>query len=160
MNLTQTEAEQLFELNKYQASAITVNFPIQGESIEIELQNETGRIKFIGDINNANEIVKKATFQVRYKKIFVLRRLDLNGNHRNPPDQAPNAIFEGYENYVFNKEDHVHFYFEDFGERWALPLSIMSEIGITENDDLFEKMQKFFKYCNVEELKIRKSLEL
>ena len=160
MNLTQIEAEQLIDLKKYCVSKIIVEFPYQGEEIEIELQNETGRIRFIADINNTNEIVKKATLQLRYKKIFALRRLDFNGNHKNPPENAPDPIFKGYENYVFQREDHVHFYMEDFGERWALPLSCLPEIGITENDDLFEKMEKFFKYCNVEELKVRKLLEL
>ena len=160
MSLTQIEADQLFELKKFQADNIFVNFPIQGEEIEIELQNETGRIRFIGDINNANEIVRKATLQLRCKKVIILRRLDFNGNHRNPPDKAPDPIFEGYENYVFRREDHIHFYIEGYGERWALPLSYFSNIDITENDDLFEKMQKFFKYCNVEDLKVRKILEL
>ena len=93
MNLPQVETEQLFDLKKYQADGIIVNFPIQGEDIMIELQNDTGRIKFIADINNANEFVRKATFQVRYQKIFVLRRLDLNGNHKNPPDQIPDVMF-------------------------------------------------------------------
>lgn len=160
MNLPQIEADQLFELKKYQADGIIVNFPIQGEDIMIELQNDTGRIKFMADINNANEIVRKATFQVRYQKIFILRRLDLNGNHKNPPDQTPDVMFEGFENYVFNREDHIHFYFEGYGERWALPLSSFPEIGITLQDDLYDKVQKFFKYCNVEELKIRRVLEL
>ena len=50
MNLPQVEADQLFELKKYQTDGIIVNFPIQGEDIIIELQNDTGRIKFIAYI--------------------------------------------------------------------------------------------------------------
>ena len=160
MSLAQTEAVQLFELKKYQIDNLSVDFPLQGQSIEIELQNQGGRIRFIADIDNANEFVKKAKFQMRYKKVFSLRRLDLNGNHRNPPDNAPDLMFEGYENYVFNKEDHIHFYIEGYGERWALPLVKFPEIGIIETDDLFEKMQKFFKYCNVEKLMVNKLLDL
>lgn len=160
MSLTQNEAVQLFELRKYQVDNISIDFPLQGQSIEIELQNEGGRIRFIADIANANEFVKKATFQMRYKKVVILRRLDFNGNHRNPPENAPLPIFEGYEDYVFNREDHIHFYIEGYGERWALPLLIFPEIGIIENDDLFEKMQKFFKYCNVEKLMVNKLLDL
>ncbi|RDB04107.1 DUF6978 family protein [Runella aurantiaca] len=160
MSLAQTEAVQLFDLKKYQIDNLSVNFPLQGQSIEIELQNQGGRIRFIADIDNANEFVKKAKFQMRYKKVFSLRRLDLNGNHRNPPENAPSSLFEGYENYVFNKEDHIHFYIEGYGERWALPLAKFPEIGIKETDDLFEKMQKFFKYCNVEKLTVNKLLDL
>lgn len=160
MNLIQSEASQLFDLKKYPINRISIDFPLQGEEVEIELENDTKRIRFIADISNSNEIVKKATLQLRYKKIFILRRLDFNGNHKNPPGDAPDLILKGFENYTFKKEDHVHFYFEGFGERWALPLDQIPEVGIVEGDDLFEKMEKFFRYCNVESLNIRKVLEL
>jgi hypothetical protein len=160
MDLTQDEVEQLFELKKYQVKDITFDFPFSGEAIEIELQNSTGRVKFIADIDNSNQFVKKAKLQLRYKKIFVLRRIDFNGNHKNPPSPSPNEIFNGWENYNFKREDHIHFYIEGYGERWALPLTAMPELGITNNDDLCEKVIKFFKYCNVQDLKIRKLLEL
>lgn len=159
MDLTQQESEFLFNLKKHPVSNVSIQFPYQGESIEIDLQNDTGRIRFIADISNANLFVKKATFQLRYKKNITLRRIDFNGNHRNPPGSSPHPMFDGYENYVFQKEDHIHFYVEHYGERWALPLSCMPEIGITQNDDLYEKMEKFFKYCHVEALNVRKSLE-
>ena len=44
MSLTQNESVQLFELKKYQVDNISIDFPLQGQSIEIELQNEGGRI--------------------------------------------------------------------------------------------------------------------
>jgi hypothetical protein len=160
MNLTQDEANQLFELRKIPVSAIKIDFPFRGEEVEIELQNETGRIKFQADINRANKIVSKVTFQLRHKKVFTIRRLDLNGNHKNPPDEAPDVIFKGYEGYIFNREDHIHFYIDGYGERWALPLKIFTEIGISDQDELFEKMEKFFKYCNVESINVRKRLNL
>lgn len=160
MNLTQEEINQLFDLKKIPVSAIKVDFPFQGEEIEIELQNETGRIKFQADINRANKITSKVTFQLRHKKIFIIRRLDLNGNHKNPPDTAPDTLFAGYENYIFNREDHIHFYIEGFGERWALPLKNFPETGINDDDELFEKMDKFFKYCNIESINVTKRLNL
>jgi hypothetical protein len=160
MSLTQDEVKQLFELEKYQVKNVTFDFPLSGDSIEIELQNDTtGRIKFIADIDNSNQFVKKAKIQLRYKKIYVIRRIDFNGNHKNPPDKAPISIFDGWENYVFNREDHIHFYIEGYGERWALPITAFPEIGINSNDELFEKVTKFFKYCNVQDLKIRKLLD-
>ena len=160
MNLTQDEANQLFNLKKIPVSTIKIDFPIQGEEIEIELQNETGRIKFQADINRANKITSKTTFQLRHKKIFIIRRLDLNGNHKNPPDTAPDSLFDGYENYIFNREDHIHFYVEGFGERWALPLKNFPEMGINNEDGLFEKIDKFFKYCNIESINVTKQLNL
>lgn len=159
MKLTNSEVSSLFELEKYQVKNITFDFPLQGDFIEIELRNDSGRIKFIADVENSNILVKKAKFQIRYKKIHILRRIDFNGNHTNPPGKAPMSIFEGFENRVFKREDHVHFYVEGYGERWALPLSEIPEIGINKNDELYEKMVKFFNYCNVKEFNVRKLLE-
>ncbi len=156
MALTQEEIDQLFSIKKFPVESITIDFPLQGDSISIELQNETKRIRFDADINRANSIVDKVTYQLRHKKIYSIRRLDLKGNHTNPPAPVPDAIFEGFEEYVFKREDHIHFYMEGYGERWALPLSAIPAIGITQSDNLYERMTKFFKYCNVEYLNINK----
>ncbi len=158
MDLTQNEIEQLFILKKYEVSKLSVDFPMHGEKIDIELQNETGRIKFIADINRNNKIVNKVTYQLRHNKIYIIRRLDLAGNHTNPTPPAPAPLFEPFANYIFNREDHVHFYFEGYGERWALPLTEMTNIGIENSDDLYDKMKKFFKYCNVELSSVKKVL--
>ena len=155
MELNNDEAYSLFKLRKFPCEAAKVEFPLQGQFIEIELQNETGRIKFQADLNRANRITSKVTFQLRHKKIFVIRRLDLNGNHKNPPAPAPDALFEGFEDYVFRSEDHVHFYVDGYNERWALPLRSLQNIGVLETDDIYEKMIKFFKYCQVENLELK-----
>ena len=162
MDLKQEEIKTLLDIKKYPCDTASIDFPAQGEFIEIELQNDTGRIKFQSDINRANKIVDKATFQLRHKRIYNIRRFDLNGNHKNPPAPVPDEIFTGYEEYIFDREDHVHFYVEGYGDRWALPLSELKEIGIVQTDDIYEKMSKFFNYCNVEnlELKIMRTLFL
>lgn len=160
MNLNQQEATQLFELKKFPAKSASVNFPLQGQGIEIELENDSKRIKFQADVNRRNEIVNKATYQLRHNKVFSLRRLDLGGSHRNPPAPPPDPIFDPFVDYIFRFEDHVHFYFEGYGSRWALPLTEFPEIGINISDDLFDKMKNFFDYCNIEGLRINKILEL
>ncbi len=162
MELNQDEVKALFALKKFPCNTARVDFPAQGEYIEIELQNETRRIKFQSDINRANKIESKITFQLRHKKIYSIRRLDLNGNHQNPPAPVPDIIFEGYEDYIFSQQDHVHFFVDGYNERWVLPLSELQGIEILETDDIYDKMSKFFKYCNVEnlELKIIKNLLL
>ncbi len=162
MEFNQQEVDGLFQLKKYPCKTAKVRFPMQGESVEIELENEAGKIQFQADINRANKIVNKITFQLRHKKIYIIRRLDLNGNHTNPPAPVPDAIFNGYEDYIFKYEDHVHFYIDGYNERWALPLAKLEEIEILAEDDIYEKMSKFFKYCNIEnlEFKITKDLLL
>lgn len=160
MELTNSEIKNLIDIKKYPCSSASIDFPLQGETIDIELCNDTGRIKFQADINRANRIVNKLTLQLRHKKIFRLRRIDFNGNHKNPPGPAPDDIFLGFEEYSFNRLDHIHFYIEGYNDRWALPLTVLPEIGLLDSDDAYEKMIKFFNFCNVENLdiKIRKSL--
>lgn len=155
MELKKDEVYSLFTIKKFPCQRATIEFPMAGEYIEVELQNETGRIKFQSDINRANRIAEKVTFQLRHKKIYSIRCLDLSGNHKNPPPPVPDEIFDGYAEYEFKYEDHVHFCVEGYNERWALPLSVLEEIGILPTDDIYEKMSKFFKYCNVEDLDLK-----
>ncbi|MFP4096768.1 MAG: DUF6978 family protein [Bacteroidota bacterium] len=155
MNLNPSEIKNLFEIVKYPCDYASVEFPTQGEYLEVELQNETGRIKFQSDISRKNKIVNKATLQLRYKKIYTIRRIDFMGNHTNPPAPVPDKIFFGFEEYVFLREDHIHFYMDGFGEKWALPLSKVPELGINTEDDLYEKMVKFFEYCNVHDMDVK-----
>ena len=68
MDLHQEEIKTLFEIAKHPCDMVTIDFPLQGEYIEIELQNDTGRIKFQSDINRGNKIVNKVTLQLRHKK--------------------------------------------------------------------------------------------
>src|SRR5690606_36296428 len=97
MDLNPSEIKNLFEIAKYPCDTVVVEFPVQGEYLEVELQNETGRIKFQSDISRKNKIVNKLTLQLRHKKIYTIRRLDFLGNHKNPPGPAPDEIFNGFE---------------------------------------------------------------
>jgi hypothetical protein len=155
MELNQPEIKSLFEIAKYPCNKASVEFPMQGQYIEIELQNDSSRIKFQSDINRGNRIANKVTLQLRHKKIYSIRRLDFLGYHRNPPAPVPDDIFEGYEDYEFRQEDHVHFYIDGYGDKWALPLSVLTEIGINASDDLYDKMIKFFEYCNVQDFRAK-----
>lgn len=155
MNLSQQEIIQLFELKKIPCDSARVDFPLQGECIDIELQSSEGYIKFQADINRANRIVNKTTLQLRYKKTIQIRRLDFNGNHVNPTAPVPHEIFAGFEEHTFRREDHVHFYVDGYGDKWALPLSKLPEMNIVSSDDIYEKMIKFFSYCNVDNLTVK-----
>ena len=146
------ETQQLFQIAKYPCTSASVEFPVHGEGICIDLQNATERIKFQSDISRKFKVIEKLTLQLRHQKIYTIRRLDFCGNHKNPPGPAPDEIFVGYEDHLFYREDHVHFYMHGFNDRWALPLFKIPEIGIQTTDTMYEKMIKFFEYCNVQNL--------
>jgi hypothetical protein len=74
------------------------------------------------------------------------------GSHRNPVAPAPDAMFEGFEDYEFIREDHLHFYIEGYHEKWALPLTHVKGLDILPSDDLYDKMAKFFDYCNIDNI--------
>lgn len=161
MNLSNNEAIKLFNLRKIPAENIIVDFPLHGEVIEIELKSSDGRYFFQADINRKFPYNNtKITYQLRHSKIFQIRRLDFNGGHENPPGPAPMAELIRYEGMKFANRSHMHIYIEGWGDKWAIPLEDILELGITAHDDLYEKMQKFFKYCNIESYNVTKILLL
>lgn len=68
MSISQAELEHLFGLEKYQLKNISFDFPLSGEFIEIEVHNDSGKVKFIVDIDNSNLLVKKPNFNYGIKK--------------------------------------------------------------------------------------------
>ena len=161
MNITSDEAVKLFNLRKIPAENITVEFPIHGETIEIELKSNDSRYIFQADVNRKFPYNKsKITYQLRYAKVFHIRRLDFNGGHENPPGPAPIDELVKYEGMKFVNKSHMHIYIEEWGARWAIPLEDIEELPILDNDDLYERMEKFFKYCNIESYSVTKVLLL
>ena len=164
MELTQQETQQLFELAKIPSILnATVDFPMLGERVEIELRGEhNSRILFQADVNRKNQIAEKLTLQLRHRNTNVIRRVDFIGNHKNPPGPCPDPMFSGYEEYEFRRQDHVHFYMERYGDRWALPLDQIHGLIIDKNANIYERMIAFFRYCNVTKMEqsIQKTLFL
>ncbi len=161
MNLSTEEAVKLFNIRKIPVDNIVVEFPIHGEAIEIELKSDDGRYLFQADVNRKFPYNNtKTTYQLRYSKAFQIRRLDFNGGHENPPGPAPATELVKYEGMKFVNKSHVHIYIEEWGARWAIPLEDLPELNIFEADDLYERMEKFFKYCNIESYKVTKVLLL
>jgi hypothetical protein len=159
MALTTQEAENLFRARKLAVQSAIVDFPTHGEKLTLELETEDGRFKFQADINRKNtKSPDKVTYQNRYNKCYTIRRLDFGGGHQNPPGPAPDEIFSGYENALI-LEPHIHFYFENYDARWALPLRELTELGINfERDDWYTIMERFFTYCSIESYQIQRIL--
>lgn len=159
VNITDQEAVALFQMKKLPATSLAVDFPIIGTAVEIELKSEEGRFKFLADVNRKGLIDStRGTFQLRHNVTLIIRRLDLGGSHTNPPGPAPVDFLKPFEGYKFLHQDHLHIYLDGWSSRWALPLSFFKEIGISPSDDLYEKMEKFFSYCNIVNFRVNKLL--
>jgi hypothetical protein len=159
VNITDQEAVTLFQMKKLPATSLAVDFPTIGTAVEIELKSEEGRFKFLADVNRKGLIDSaRGTFQLRYNVALIIRRLDLGGSHGNPPGPAPVDFLKPFEGYKFLHQDHVHIYLDGWSARWALPLSHFPEIGISPTDDLYDKMEKFFKYCNIVNYRVNRLL--
>lgn len=149
MALTNEIAELAFKVEKFAAKSATVEFPKDGEKIQVELENDNQRMKFHLNVIRSLRQPKQVTFNLRYREVYSIRRLDLFGNHNNPEIDAPAPIFKNYVGHKFRQEDHVHIHDEAFGDKWAIPLKDLPEIGIEDSDMLPEKLSKFLSYCNV-----------
>lgn len=157
--MTNDKANILFSLAK-EVKEKNYTLPNPNEILSIELfpkdehyQNEI----FTLDINRKYLVLAKKTFQQRVQQTIVLRRLDFNAGHRNPeisfiPENLNNDILElmkKYENKKFEKETHIHFYIEGYGERWAFPISVFN---IISTDTLQQQLKEFCQYCNIENI--------
>jgi hypothetical protein len=159
MILSNEDALRLFQLRKIPAENITVDFPLHGDTMEIELKSNDGHYKFQADINRKFPYnAEKITYQLRYNKVFNIRRLDFSGGHENPPGPAPISSLIKYEGMKFVNKSHMHIYIEQWGTKWAIPLEDIAELKIFLSDDLYERMEKFFKYCNIESYNVTKVL--
>lgn len=78
--------------------------------------------------------LKRGKYQTRGRKVVVLMRLDFgSAPHRNP---------DGVE----ISSPHLHSYRENYGDKWAYPISheIFSNIH-----DTWQTLQDFMQYCHI-----------
>ena len=148
-SLTQTEADLLISLSKKRKSEEEYEFPLAGESITIPIASNDENQEFLIDIHRGKLILKKCTYQERYRKMDLLVRLDINGpSHDNPAvSSVPLPYLEQY-NGKNIKCPHMHLYVEGYMDKWAIPAP---SDKFTNMDDLYHTMQDFFAYCNVTE---------
>jgi len=158
-DLTQTDADFFFQMEKFPENEKSFEYPNSGEKLSLLFTSADKREIFHFDVLRGSIRITKITYQSRARKAHVLRRLDLEGPpHINPDvDILPLSFLE-----PFNGKEipcpHLHIYVEGFGERWAIPANDVIDL---ENKDLYEIMEHFFKYCNVKQLpKITKTLML
>lgn len=134
INLTQNEADQLIAMEKVRLDEQQYYFPDAGSSICAPLTSLDQREAFLLDIRRGRINLAKATYQNRSQKVMILVRLDIEGTpHRNPDGQEIPT-------------PHLHLYREDYGDKWAIPIS---ESDFPDVTDLYKVMEDFMSYCNI-----------
>ena len=99
------------------------------------------------DISRGRINLNKCTYQERYKCIYTLVRLDLNGPpHSNPEVVTVPLDYLEPHNGKTLKCPHLHIYVEGFMDKWAIPLP---EDKFSDPNDLRSSLEDFFRYCNV-----------
>ena len=149
MSLPNDIADLVFRIEKFAAHAASIEFPTEGNKVQIELESEDKRMRFHLNVIRSPKQRKQVTFNLRYRDVYSIRRLDFHANHTNPDVPPPDPIFAPYVGYKFRQEDHLHIHDELFNARWAIPLADFKELDIHESDTLPEKLRKFLTYCNV-----------
>ncbi len=147
MELFQEEAERLLALPKiYSGNDKTFSFPTNGGRIEIDLISQDQSESFIFDLWRGSFRLQKVTYGNRYKNIFILSRLDINGHHTNPDVPAPLNFLSPFVGRRFIAETHLHIYTAAFNDKWAVPLPYL---GIREVSNSGEHLRQFMEYCNI-----------
>lgn len=134
INLTQTEADSLFKMEKVALNSNPWSFPTMGEKIEIPLDSLDRKERFLLDISRGTIDLNKIKYQNRARQVIILVRLELSGApHRNPDGvEVPTP--------------HIHKYKDGFADKWAFPIPDDYFHDITDN---WETLQDFMSYCNI-----------
>ena len=134
INITQSEADALIEMEKCRVDDVEWLFPTAGDRLSVALISLDKRENFALDITRAQISLTKATYQNRARQAIVLLRLDLDGPpHRNPNgDEIPCP--------------HLHVYKEGYGDKWACPAPIDK---YPDTRDLFSTFEAFMVHCNI-----------
>lgn len=134
INLTQSEAEELMDMEKIRTDDQQYVYPTPGNSICVPLTSVDERENFLLDASRGRIDLAKVKYQNRSRQIVVLVRLDLGGSpHRNPDGEEVSV-------------PHLHLYQEGFGDKWAIAVPADN---FSNPSDIFRAMDDFMSYCNI-----------
>jgi len=128
VELSQSEADNLIMLEKRRNGSRSYMFPSPGTHTVVPLLSLDGTIEFTMDFYHA--IIKRDKVQAAelYERGVLLLRMCTGGKHHiNPQGSAPLYMFSGLEG-KDTGENHLHYYAEEWGTSWAVPLSIDSSM--------------------------------
>ncbi|MCB5270478.1 MAG: hypothetical protein LHW56_01380 [Candidatus Cloacimonetes bacterium] len=135
--ISQSEADELFAMEKVRIDERTHSFPQISGKLIIPLRSRDGREKFLLDVHIGHIELKKAHLQNRARNVIILARLDTMGKHTNPDGNSLTG-------------SHLHLYREGYGDRWAYPVPAQ----FTNLANLLLTVDEFMKYCNIVEAPI------
>lgn len=128
------------------------------KSIQINLHAASyPKTPLLLDVSRSTLHLEKRTLQERANRTIILCRVDFSGSaHINPPfnhnkvegiDAEMIEMMRQYDAHAFkNKESHIHFYIDGYGDKWAFPLCDFIDAG----ESLVEQVEKFCDLCNIE----------
>jgi hypothetical protein len=134
IDLTQSEADSLIEMEKHRINEDHLDFPGPGERLGIHLQSPDRRESFFVDVTRSTLKLTKGTFQNRARQVVVLLRLDIDGAPHRNPDGVEIAC------------PHLHIYREGFADKWAIPAP--PEL-LPADGSLYGVLVLFLNRCNV-----------
>jgi hypothetical protein len=157
--LTQAKADELVAMPKRRKNDDNHDFPLNGESLTVDLISEDGREAFMLDISIERKVSRDAKetnrkYQLRYQGEYILIRLDTRRPHtnlaRSELSESEIEHLERFEPYFGMKflGPHIHVYVEGYGDSWAIPIP---EDRFPRLHDPYGTMDDFFAYCNIME---------
>ena len=132
--LTQAEANLLIAMRKDFTSTDTITIR-PGTDETFDLIGDDKRERFLLDLWRGTIKLSKVTYQTRSRRSIVLVRLDIEGSPHENPDGDIIAC------------PHIHIYREGFEDKWAY--SIDSSL-FTNANDIYDALNDFFRYCNIQ----------
>ena len=133
INLTQSEADALHEMEKICVDDTEYNLPDLGGKVSVPLISPDKKEQFLLDVSRGRIDLQRQKYQSRTREVIILARLDLGAPHRNPDGEEVGV-------------PHLHLYREGYGHKWAFPLP---EGVFRDLDDPWQILNDFMHYCNI-----------
>ena len=134
MSLTQIEFDFLIAQEK---EFDDVAIPIQLGPAPIhwtrQINSFANKETFLLDFYRGSFELLKYTVNKRYRQTIILLRYDNEGRHTNPDG-----------NTIIGR--HIHIFREGYNDKFAFSVS---EIGVTETDQMITVFNKIMQYCNI-----------
>ena len=140
MDITQEEINRLIEVIKIEENDEEIIFTCENKKQYIlnseENKNEKFRLVF-----TVNRNPKKKTICILHNN-FMLRRIDINGRHKNPDTPTGIPMIDKYQG-QWIEETHIHISLDilEKEDAWAVPLhEVFTETSIEKILDFFSKI--------------------